>query len=158
MTLAHLAETLATFDDTAPLIFTSAGVEIGAGYHVTELKSAQITSIDCAANIREWQGASLELLDGEGATHMTVGHFLKIVTQSIKALPQLADARFRVEFSPKNQGLELLELGEIEHRNDAVFVALEPSRVQCKPLVEQLAAVATQMSSECCGPAETTCC
>lgn len=159
MNLKRFAERLTQLDPDAPLVFTVQEQEISAGYHVTEFKSAQITSIDCGANLRRWQGASLQLLDGAGDAHMSVSRFLTIAAQSIKALPELEDARLRIEFALQNKGLEIFELGEVAERDGAVYAELVPSRAQCKPLIESLSAVSTQLSSECCASATgSKCC
>ena len=84
------------------LIFATVDGEIGAGYHVTELKLAEVQGIDCGANQRGWRETVVQLLDGHGREHMSVGKFTAILDQSIKALPGLGDASVRIEFAPRN--------------------------------------------------------
>ncbi len=115
------------------LIFATVDGEIGAGYHITELKLADVQGIDCGANQRGWRETVVQLLDGHGRAHMSVGKFAAIVDQSVKAVPGLGDAPVRIEFAPRNQGLHLYEIGGAERTEDALIVGLVDDRATCKP-------------------------
>lgn len=133
MTLTDLAETLKTLDANASLVFSTPNAVIGGGYHVTELKVLNITSIDCAGRTSDWREAALQLLDGSTGEHMKVGKFLGILEGSLRKVDGLSDAPVHVEFAPNNAGLRRFEIGAVRHTQDKVEVALSETKATCKP-------------------------
>lgn len=161
MTFATLLTTLRQFDATAALVFTFDDQSIGAGYHVTELRHSTTTGIDCGGNIETWQETRLQLLDGQGKTHMSVGKFSGILAKSIDKLPELSDAPLVVEFSPNNLGLRLLDLGEPLESDGLVSVALRDSKAICKPAQQNRYPITPRTetkSSPCCAPSSASAC
>ncbi|MEL6205636.1 MAG: DUF6428 family protein [Pseudomonadota bacterium] len=153
MTLADLLTSLNEIDPNAALIFQVEGQDIGAGYHVTELRHSASTGIDCGGRIDRWEEARLQLLDGHGGKHMSVGKFVSIVSRSIDAVPGLANVPLLVEYAPGNRGLSLLEAGRPVERDGLAALALHPTRAVCKP-AEQ-ARGAGQSAIACCGASDT---
>ena len=130
----------------ARLIFETSEGPIGPGYHVTEWKLAHVQSIDCGARRDDWTEASLQLLDGDGGQHMTVGTFRGILAKSMTALPDLADAPFSVEFAPGNAGLRIFQANAPRLDADRVTVTLQDGGATCKP-----ALTAIDATEGCCG-------
>jgi hypothetical protein len=65
-----------------PLVFSYAGRETRAGYHVTEVKAGRFSALDCGANPEAWTETFIQVWDvvGEpGSQMMTVGKFLAIM-------------------------------------------------------------------------------
>lgn len=156
MTPNQLLESLNAFPVDAPLVFRTEVGPIGDGYHVTELKHAQITSIDCGARVAEWSEAALQLLDGRGGGHMAVGKFAGIVRQSIRRVKALAECPMHVEFAHGNSGLRIYQLSGPRLEEGAVAFHLAEGRAHCKPALEQVAA---GREGGCCGAgAQTQCC
>ncbi|MDF1774613.1 MAG: DUF6428 family protein [Rhizobiaceae bacterium] len=139
MTFATLLSSLKPFDGAAALIFEVDDQIIGAGYHVTELRHSASTGIDCGGNVETWQEARLQLLDGPGETHMSLGKFRTIVEKSLDRLPELADAPLLVEFSPENMGLKLMAPDAPFMKDGRVSVKLRDSRAMCKPAQKNMA-------------------
>ncbi len=133
MTFANLLNQLKSHDPTLPLVFQSQEGDIGAGYHVTELRQNSSVGIDCGGTIERWEDARLQLLDGQGGRHMSVGKFSKILEVSLQRMPELADLPLQVEYAPKNLGLRLMSLGDPVAGDEAVVVALGDQAAQCKP-------------------------
>lgn len=157
MNLNTLITALSGVSDATPLIFATTDKEIGAGYHVTELKLAQITGIDCAARVATWAEASLQLLDGEGRGHMQLGKFKGILRQSVSKVAGLDEAPVKVEFAHGNAGMRTYEMEEPELRQDKVVIRLRESRAVCKPAysfsgIQRLAKAKAQAAKarECC--------
>jgi hypothetical protein len=148
MTPNTLLEALKPLPADAPLVFRADGAAIGAGYHVTELKSSSIESVDCAGRVSSWHEASLQLLDGRGGDHMAVGKFRAILAQSIDRVPGIARRPLSVEFSFKNMGLQIYGPGLPVVEGDRVVIELSGHHAQCKP------ASAARKS----GTSATTCC
>lgn len=158
MTFAELLTKLEPFDPKAPLIFEANWRAIGAGYHVTELRHSTTTGIDCGGNVETWGEARLQLMDGPGRTHMSVGKFVGIVKKSTDRLPELADAPIMVEFSPDNRGLKLMTIDGPESTDDRVILELRDTTALCKPA--QKFAISAGTKSSCCGTpqAASACC
>ena len=148
-TFSKLLVGLQAMDPALPLIFRTQHGEIGAGYHVTELRHSHSKGIDCGGNIQSWQEARLQLLDGYGGEHMSVGKFNTIVEKSLKAVPELKDAELLVEFGHNNSELSLMAIGSPEVDEDGVVIFLGEARAICKP---------AQMSVQLDEPAAASCC
>mgnify|MGYP000047113328 CR=1 FL=1 len=157
MNLNDLIAGLDDNGDQTPVVFVTEDGAVGAGYHVTELKHAEITGIDCAARVTTWVETTMQLLDGEGRSHMTLGKLRGILRQSASAVPGLADAPLRVEFAHGNTGMSMFEVVLPEVHDDCVMIRLVANHAVCKPAfgwsgVRGLAKANTQAktSGGCC--------
>lgn len=148
-TFSQLLAGLQATDPSLPLVFQTKQGAIGAGYHVTELRHSHSKGIDCGGNIQSWQEARLQLLDGYGGEHMSVGKFSSIVAKSMAAVPELEQADLLVEFGHSNSDLSLLAIREPEVKDDAVIVFLGDAHAVCKPA--QIAISDDQLDGSCCG-------
>lgn len=156
MTLSDLLDDLAGLPGSIPLVFATGDGPIAPGYHVTELRRVEATGIDCGGVTGAWREAVLQLLDGAGGHHMTVGKFRGILAMSLERLDGLAAAPLRVEFGHANAGLGMFSVGGVEAGDSAVTIALVPETAVCKPA---LRGAATGVSS-CCGSGQVrvACC
>lgn len=143
MTLNEIRAILKQKNPDAPLVFSTTSETIGAGYHVTELKASDITSIDCAGNLLQWTETSLQLLDGAHGEHMKAGTFLGILNHSFAKIEALKVSQTFVEFSPKNEGLRIYEPVLQQTGPEIAEFRLIDARAQCKPSM-----------SGSCGPVE----
>ena len=159
MTFTSLLSELSSFNPDVPLVFEVDDQTIGTGYHVTELRHSLSTGIDCGGNIETWQEARLQLLDGAGEVHMSVGKFRDIVKGSLRKLPELSQAPLLVEFSPDNLGLQLMTLGAPMLQGDRVTLELQNSRAVCKP-AQRSQTIGAARTDACCGETSTVsaCC
>ncbi|MHA7777163.1 DUF6428 family protein [Roseibium sp. M-1] len=156
MTLNDLLETLDALPPEAPLVFRTDAGPIGDGYHVTELKLLRVDSIDCGARRSNWIESVLQLLDGKGGGHMSVGKFSAIARQSARQLKDLADHELQVEFAPLNKGLRIFQPMLPELDGGTVSLSLKEGRAHCKPALER---VSIPGKTGCCGGAtEGACC
>lgn len=140
-TLAQLLPRLdATTADT-PVIIATDHAKLGPGYHLTELKLAQINSIDCGGNLNSWVETQMQLLDGADGTPLTAGKIAAILRRSAQIIDGLSDAPLWVETAPRNQGLSRYRIGSVHDSGQALEIALTHDQAQCKPAV----------SLGCCG-------
>ncbi|WP_227270967.1 DUF6428 family protein [Roseobacter weihaiensis] len=133
-TLSDLLHDLQRQDPALPLVFETKEGEISPGYHVTELRHSSLKGIDCGGNTEAWQEAKLQLLDGRGANHMSVGKFSSIVAKTLSVMPELAHVSLQVEFGHDNTDLRLMSLSSPEHRGDRIVIGLGNMRAVCKPV------------------------
>ncbi len=150
MTFAALFDALTRLPDEASLVFQYNGTSIQGGYHVTELRLSDTTSIDCSGTVTRFTETRLQLLDGYGGAHMTVGTFRTILKQSLARLPALADAPFMVEFAPKNEGLMLLTPSEPVFKDGRAELSLNRTTAVCRPFERRRS---DHSGKTCCNPA-----
>jgi len=150
MTLKDLLDHLAPLPKEHALIFETAAGPIGAGYHITELKHARVTSIDCGTRISSWDEAALQLLDGSGDAPLTVGKAAAILSQSIARVAGLGNSQLHVEFAHGNQGLRLYQPGALRGEKNAVILQLVETTAQCKPAADLACCSPTPAASQCC--------
>ncbi|WP_410001066.1 DUF6428 family protein [Tateyamaria omphalii] len=132
-TLLGLLQDLELQDSSLPLVFETKEGEISPGYHVTELRHSTSKGIDCGGNTEVWQEAKLQLLDGRGGAHMSVGKFSHIVSKSLSVMPELEHVSLMVEFGHDNADLRLMSLSSPELRRNRVVISLGNRRAVCKP-------------------------
>ncbi len=154
-----------------PLIFVYGGKAIAAGYHVTEVKAAQLSSLDCGANPESWNETIIQLwdVDGDSATHMKVSKFLGILSQVERRATLDPEALLIFEAGDSASPMQVFTVGNIVAMSDRVEVTLAPRPATCKPrdrgLADDLIAAAaiskTAQSTACCTPksnAKAACC
>lgn len=138
MTPAQLLEHLDSLAADAPLVFATPEAEIRNGYHLTEVKRSETISVDCGGRISNWRDARLQLLDGYGGRHMSVGKFSAILRRCIDVLPDLRDLPLHAEFAPGNAGLQVFDLSEPGEWDGRVVIGLRPRGAECKPFSQSV--------------------
>ncbi|WP_172300188.1 DUF6428 family protein [Pseudoruegeria sp. HB172150] len=145
--LLALAETLESADPALPVRFHVQGAALGDGYHITELKLADIESIDCGGRRNAWREALVQVLDGQDGEALVAGKVASILRKGLAAIPGLADVPFAVECAPGNLGLSRFAPGRPETAGGQIVIPLENERALCKPAIE----------SGCCAPTNACC-
>ena len=151
MTLNDFLNALHEQPAEAPLVFTTSEGPIGAGYHITELKSLDIKSIDCGGRTSDWTEVQIQLLDGAGRSHLSAGKSAKILENSLKAIPDLAEGELSFEYAPGNNGLRRYIPTQPIWAEGHVEMRLSEDGAQCK------AAAFSGTTASCCG-ASARCC
>lgn len=156
-TLENILAATSTYKDDQNIRFKYNGKVVGAGYHVTELKLADFTGIDCGRNIETWKESSLQLLEGFGSECMKLGKFRAILKQSNKSIQGLAQADLFVEFGPGNNELRKLSISTLSSDDENIFLGLLDEKAVCKPSRPTMPAHSTV---SCCGTSALTsrCC
>ncbi|MBL4906377.1 MAG: hypothetical protein JKX94_02920 [Sneathiella sp.] len=150
--------------DNSQLVFSNNGKEINPDYHVTELKSAAVRSIDCGRNLSEWTETIIQLLDGPQSIkgeHMTAFKFSQIATASIETVPALADGALWFEYAPGNGPIRKLSVSSVQIDGDRIKIQLGGAAAACKPRkkwLENAQASDLSASSGCCGSKSSICC
>lgn len=154
MTPNELYLALAELPQEAELVFSAPDGAISGGYHVTEWKAADVTSIDCGGVINQFTESQLQLLDGRGGDHMQVGKFNAILKTSIEKVEKLGESQLRVEFGQGNQEMRLYDIHQPNLSGSQVSIALGNTKAVCKPAER----AKVTMGGGCCGSAKTSCC
>ncbi len=132
-TLDDLVTDLSNTNPDLPLVFVTNEGEIGGGYHVTELKRADIHSIDCGGRISAWRETLLQLLDGNDREHMKVGKFIAIAGRSKSLVPGLSEGQLAFEYGPGNRGMRRYESYHLVTSPSRTELHLEETHAMCKP-------------------------
>lgn len=120
--------------DKDQVLFEAEGDEVGRGYHLTELRLATISSIDCGGVADAWGEAQMQVLDAPGEEAMSAGKMTAILTRSAAEIEGLADAPLNVEFSPGNLGLGRYRLGAPRAADGFVTIPLTSMGPECKAM------------------------
>jgi hypothetical protein len=145
-----------------PLVFVYGGRTISAGYHVTEVKAAQLSSLDCGANPESWNETIIQLwdVDSGGGEHMKVGKFLGILSQVERRVAIDPEALLIFEAGDSANPMQVFTTGSIAVTSNQVEVTLAPRPATCKPrdrgLEKELATAKSVQPTACCSSRSST--
>jgi hypothetical protein len=136
-----------------PLVFHYGARAIASGYHVTEVKAADLASLDCGANPERWRETVIQLWDIERPheAHMTAAKFLGILAKVSERVPIDEAALLIFEVGDSSSPMQVFTVGRLDARDDRVDVTLAPRPATCKPRQRGLEAV--PLAKACCGSA-----
>lgn len=145
----------------ASLVFDLPHGRVRPGYHITELLSASIRSVDCGGNPSAWHEAVLQLVEpagGKEQSWLSTAKASGILKKTASAAPVPEDAELMLELRPDGADAArryALEASSLEDGR-LVFRA-RGAGTQCKPAARSWA------GTGCCGskeaaPAGGACC
>ena len=131
---------------------------VNASYHLTEIKQATITSVDCGGKMNAWTEVIIQLWEpGEKQQEraMTAGKALSIIELVEKSLPIIPNGTLKVEFG--NDGFDVRQMlpNKITIEGEDLVIDLDPDSVQCKAIVRGGSCGTTASGEECCTPEAT---
>ena len=131
---------------------------VDASYHITEIKQAPITSVDCGGVMNAWTEIIVQLWepsvkDSERA--MTVSKALSIIELVEKAMPLTPLATVKIEFGNSAYDTRQMYPGQITVVEDDLIVDLRPDFTQCKAIDRGQSCGTTSTGEECCAPTST---
>jgi hypothetical protein len=131
------------------------GKLVDTGYHITEIKQAPITSVDCGGVMNNWTEIIVQLWVPETSRQersMTVSKALSIVHIVEKMLPLEADGIVKIEFGNSEfDTRQMLPNGFITKGN-SLTVDLCPDAVQCKAQARGGSCGTDNEATTCCAP------
>jgi len=110
---------------------------VNAAYHITEIKQAPITSVDCGGVMNAWTEIIVQLYEPQNQQQlraMQVNKALKIVDVVEKALPLNPNGIVKIEFGNAQFDTRQMLPNGIEIDGDNLVVDLRPDTVQCKAI------------------------
>jgi hypothetical protein len=148
------------------------GKFVDASFHITEIKQAPITSVDCGGVMNRWTEIIVQLYEPTTAHQersMKVGKALSIIALVEKALPLDSLATVKIEFGNNTFDTRQMLPNQISVQGENLVVDLRADTVQCKandrggscgPVTEakpkiQLQNLATEAA--CCTPGGGCC-
>jgi hypothetical protein len=108
---------------------------VDVSYHITEIKQASITSVDCGGVKNFWTEIIVQLWEPEHGSDnraMSVSKALSIVAVVEKVLPLHAAGVVKIEFGNSEYQTRQMYPGEFIIEGDNLVVNLNPDFTQCK--------------------------
>ncbi|HEY1009884.1 MAG TPA: DUF6428 family protein [Daejeonella sp.] len=130
---------------------------VDASYHITEIKQAPITSVDCGGVKNAWTEIIVQLWEpGEKQQEraMKVSKALSIVQIVEKVLPLNPTATVKIEFGNSQFDTRQMFPGTISANGGNLIVDLQPDFTQCKAINRGGSCGTTDTGEECCAPVE----
>jgi hypothetical protein len=136
-------------------------------FHITEIKQATITSVDCGGKMNAWTESIVQLWEPtvlENERSMKVTKALSIIDLVEKILPQNPNNLVKIEFGNSKFETRQMHPQEFQITNDEIIIKLTADRTQCKAIgrgdtcgTPIPAANQPESQNSCCAP-ESDCC
>lgn len=131
------------------------GKLVDAAYHITEIKQAVVTSVDCGGVLNRWKEIIVQLWvpENEQQPHpMKVIKALSIVNTVENMLTLDPDATVKIEFGNSDFDTRQMYPAEITIDDTSFTVDLQPDAVQCKAQTRGGSCGTDDKGDECCVP------
>ncbi|MDB5132994.1 MAG: hypothetical protein JWR02_2743 [Mucilaginibacter sp.] len=138
------------------LIQYADGKFVDAAYHITEIKQAPITSVDCGGVMNAWTEIIVQLWVPEGQQQlrsMKVKKALSIVGVVEKMLPLDPNGTVKIEFGNSEFDTRQMFPNEMTADSESLVIDLRPDAVQCKAISRGGSCGTSDKGEECCAPA-----
>jgi len=130
---------------------------VNASYHITEIKQAPITSVDCGGVMNAWTEIIIQLWEPENQQEllaMKVYKVLSIVDIVEKKLALNPSGIVKIEFGNSQFDTRQMFPNEMIADAENFIVDLRPDAVQCKAINRGGSCGTTASSEECCTSVE----
>lgn len=128
---------------------------VSPSYHITELKYAPITSVDCGGVVNKWTEIIIQLWEPENQQQlksMKVRKAISIIELVEKSLNIEADAVVKVEFGNHEYDTRQLLPKAFIKDEENFIIDLRPDVTQCKAIERGGSCGTTPAGEECCTP------
>jgi hypothetical protein len=133
----------------------AADKRVNAAYHITEIKQAPITSVDCGGVMNKWTEVIVQLwepADVPEERSMQVQKALSIINLVEQSLPLDTAAIVKIEFGNSAFDTRQMHPAGFTIEDDNLIVDLRPDTVQCKAQDRGGSCGTTATGDECCAP------
>lgn len=128
---------------------------VDQSYHITEIKQAPITSVDCGGVMNAWTEVIIQLWEPgvkQQERAMKARKALSIIELVEKSLPLNPMAVVKIEFGNSQFDTRQMLPGVITTSGENLIVDLRPDAVQCKAINRGGSCGTTDSDEECCTP------
>ncbi|WP_295772244.1 DUF6428 family protein [uncultured Mucilaginibacter sp.] len=128
---------------------------VEASYHITEIKQAPITSVDCGGVMNAWTEVIMQLWVPDNEVQdraMQVNKALSIVALVEKVLPLNPNAIVKIEFGNSQFDTRQMLPNAIITEGENLVVDLQADSVQCKAIERGGSCGTNEQGEECCTP------
>ncbi|GAA4104252.1 DUF6428 family protein [Mucilaginibacter panaciglaebae] len=113
------------------------GKWVDASYHITEIKQALITSVDCGGKVNKWTEIIIQLWESQtnnSQQGMEVQKALSIINVVEKSLPLNPAGVVKIEFGNSQFDTRQMYPAEFLVSGDNLIVILSADQTQCKAI------------------------
>lgn len=128
---------------------------VNAAYHITEIKQAPITSVDCGGVMNAWTEIIVQLwepLNEQQDRAMKAGKALSIIDLVEKTLPLNPYGIVKIEFGNSQFDTRQMLPKDLFIDGDNLIVDLRADSVQCKAIERGGSCGTNDKDEECCTP------
>ena len=128
---------------------------VDASYHITEIKQAPITSVDCGGKMNSWTEIIIQLwepVNQQQDRAMQVNKALSIINLVEKTLPLNPLGTVKIEFGNSEFDTRQMYPNTIGINGSNLVIDLRPDSVQCKAIERGGSCGTTATGEECCTP------
>ena len=136
----------------------SGGKQVDDAYHITEIKQAPITSVDCGGVVNTWTEIIIQLWEPpqkEAGRAMQIHKALKIVDIVENKLPLNPNGIVKIEFGNSEFDTRQMYPGDFVTVGDRLMVSLNPDFTQCKAISRNESCGTGTQEAACCTLAQT---
>ena len=130
---------------------------VDTSYHITEIKQASITSVDCGGVMNAWTEVIVQLwvpANEQQLRAMKVKKALSIVDLVEKKLLLNPNGIVKIEFGNSEFDTRQMFPNEITVDGENLIIDLRPDTVQCKAISRGGSCGTDEEGEDCCIPAE----
>jgi len=131
------------------------GQWVKPSYHITEIKQAPITSVDCGGKVNSWTEVILQLWEPEAGQQdeaMKAKKALSIIELVEKAIKLAPQAEVKIEFGNSKFDTRQMFPSQVLVEGENLVVGLQADMVQCKALGRDESCGGSDSASACCTP------
>ena len=136
-------------------------------FHITEIKQANITSVDCGGKMNAWTEIIVQLWEPnnqDSLRSMKVEKALSIIELVEKTLPLNPKSPVKIEFGNDTFDTRQMHPQDFEINGDEIIVKLQADKTQCKAIdrgdscgTPKQKVKLSEIQNSCCSP-ESSCC
>jgi len=130
---------------------------VDASYHITEIKQAPITSVDCGGVMNKWTEVIVQLWEPEEVQQgpaMKVDKALSIIALVEKMLPLQPGAVVKIEFGNAAFDTRQMFPADVSVQGNNLVVDLQADKTQCKAIDRGGSCGTNEKGEECCPPSK----
>lgn len=136
-------------------------------FHITEIKQANITSVDCGGKKNVWSEIIVQLWEPsipDSESPMKISKALTIIDLVEKTLPLNPNSPVKIEFGNDTFDTRQMHPHDFEIKNDEIIVKLTADKTECKAIgrgqtceTPKQKVKLDELETSCCSP-ESNCC
>lgn len=136
-------------------------------FHITEIKQANITSVDCGGKMNAWTEIIVQLWEPntqDSLRSMKVEKAMSIIELVDKTLPLNPNSPVKIEFGNDTFDTRQMHPQDFEINGDEIIVKLLADKTQCKAIdrgdscgTPKQKVKLSEIQNSCCSP-ESSCC
>ena len=114
------------------------GHELPKSWHITEIKSIHVDSVDCGGNLHAYQETVVQLWISEKESpekHMLAGKAMQIFDIVNRKQPLRLETEIRFEYGYRDLPTSVYNVNEVTEKEGQIIIKTSVAPTACKPLL-----------------------